>query len=266
VPSSSPPCGGWGTGWTEVLPACCVAVAGSSRAAASLPLGRHVLLHRYRWAFACCCVAVAASGRGLRKGLDRGGGLGSVGSAGRGQILHLCGIHARFFLRVDRALRRKHRGDEMAPWRAVILLLRGTVRAKGESLSTRRVPKPRWTQDSAFARGSPNDAALVTGSRSERSILRPLTHERRILRPRSHAPSARPTPDPSADRGPFGGRVDSPPQRRSSRKKPSPATQQRAKPQPSDAASGRDPATATQPQVEARTDGYATAKSLSASA
>ncbi len=168
-------------------------------------------------------------GAGLRKGLDRSGGSrhgwvcgarpgcrsmlrrsgfeagrfpkgprpeqevsGRLGLRGAATILHLCVIHARCFLRVDRASRREHRGDEMRLLRAVILLLRGTVHEKGESLPTRRVPKPRWTQDSAFARGSPNDAALVTGSRSERSILRPLTHERRTLRPpepRSESPT-----------------------------------------------------------------------------
>ena len=176
-----------------------------------------------------------------------------VGLRGSATILHLRVIRKRFFLRVDRALRRKHRGDEKGPVRAGILPSRGTVRVKGESLPTRRVPKPRWTQDSAFACRDPNDAALTTGSRSERSILRPITHERRILRhprPRSESPTrARTRPPVEAS---FGEQVHSQPQRRSSERRPSrgnaaasedPAeeTQQRAKTQPERLSSSREP-------------------------
>ncbi len=278
MPSSSPPCGGWGTGWTEVLPACgcvgrrasarcCFGSAGLPLAAASLggastrccvaAVGLHVLLRR-------CGCEWAWSPKGPRPERWVSDRLGLRGAA---TILHLREIHARCFLRVDRATRRKHRGEEKAPVRAEILPSRGPFHAKGESLPTRRVPKPRWTQDSAFACGSPNDAALVTGSRSERSILRPLTHERRILRHPQPRPESPTEPGPARrsrpfrNAGPLGATAtqqqdEAPAQRRSSGSRPS----------HSDAAAGRDPATTTQPQVEARTDGYSAAKSLSASA
>ena len=127
-----------------------------------------------------------------------------VGLRGAATILHLCGIHARLFLRVDRASRRKNRGDDQGPrtgrdspfaWNGP---RRGRISAHPMHAGLCR------TQDSAFVCRNPNDAALVTGSRSQRNILRPLTHERRIVRPPTRAPRAHPSPDASAGRGPFG--------------------------------------------------------------
>ena len=98
-----------------------------------------------------CCVAVAARRVGLERASTGAGVSGQLGLRGAATILRLCGIHARCFLRVDRCSRRKNRGDEKGPVRAVILPLRGPSHAKEESLPTRRASRPLRTQDSAFA-------------------------------------------------------------------------------------------------------------------
>ena len=154
-----------------------------------------------------------------------------MGLRGAATILHLCGIHARCFLRVDRSSRRKNRGDDFGPIRAVILHRRGTVREKGESLPHRRAPSPLGTQDSAFACRSPNAPAFATGSRSERSILHPLMHEHRTLRP------PEPRSECSLDPGPI---RRSRPSRRTTRLGAT-ATQQRAQAQRGRRRSTREP-------------------------
>ncbi len=167
-----------------------------------------------------CCVAVAARRGVLRKGLDRSGGSRLGWVCGSRPRLFVCAgfTHdASFSWTVPRE--GSIVGTKWRPWRAVILLLRGTVGEKGESLPTRRAVAP---LDARFCLRvlKPERCCVGDGIRTRTQHPSPLTHERRTLRPPSHAPRARRSPDPAAGRGPFGEQVDSQLQRRSSKERP----------------------------------------------
>jgi hypothetical protein len=164
---------------------------------------------------------------------------GRLGLRGAATILHLRVIHARFVPRVDRPTQGKNPrppGARVAPGGRKILPSRAETRTM---LRSRRNPV---ANAASFGPSRTNAEPCVTPS---------------------HAPRARPTPDPSAGRGPFGEQVHSHPQQRSRSRDPPRATQpqvethpeqrsRRSKPTPTDAAAGRRPPRPTQPQENAR--------------
>jgi hypothetical protein len=184
-----------------------------------------------------------------------------LGLRGAATILHLRGIHARCFLRVDRATRRKNRGEEKGPVRAVILPSRGPSHAKGESLPTRRAVAP------AGRRILPSRAEARTMLRSRRD---PTTNAASFDPSRTNAESCvtRATlREPDRPRTPPP--VEALSERRSTRSHsdatarldPPGATQQRPKarlerrsrrsgPSRTDTSARRAPAAPTQPHVE----------------
>ncbi len=252
------------------------------------------------WDLACDCVAVAARRFGLREGLDRGGGSrfgwvcgvrlrsrlrlrrcgcesgwspkgprpqrwvsGRLGLRGAATILHLCGIHARCFLLVDRATRRKHRGDDEGPIGAGILPFRGPSHAKGESLPTRRTRGP-GGRTILPSRAIPEGCCVHDGIRPRtrhpstphartQNLASPEVALRVLARPRTRLPvealserrSTRTHSDAAAGRGPPGAaqpQGTTRPQQRSSKERPS----------RSNAAAGRAPAAPTQQRRRSR--------------
>ncbi len=169
-----------------------------------------------------CCVAVAASRPAPRKGLDRSGGSGLGWVCGARPRFSICAGSTHdspfswtvpregsivatnwrpggqgFSLRVDRPARRENPcppAARVAPCGRKILPSRAQTRTM---LRSRRDPV---ANAASFDPSRTNAESCVTPSRT----------------PKDH-----PSPDPAAGRGPFGGRVDSRPQRRGRRSKPS---------------------------------------------